>query len=183
MRHLQPFSSDFPPSGVLEFTLLSTSKPHSGSVTHILPLPELCCCVKPIHWWSVSTDSQPGVLSPTCPMLPTPLWPHYSSHASTEHFRHICTLQFLLLFHVSLLFHWQLNTQQTYINCHSNATHKLPSIYTNRKLGWEQQVITLNTAAKVNIGTWKYLVLTVGLKTSVMCLWYPMAVKETWGRV
>lgn len=45
------------------------------------------------------------------------------------------------------------------------------------------QVVTPNTAPKVNTGTWKYLVLTVGLKTSVMCLWYPMAVKETWGRV
>lgn len=140
MRHIQPFSSDFLPSAVLGFTLPSTSKPSSGSVTHVLPLPEVCCFVKPIHWWSVSTDSQPGVLWFTCPMLPTPLWPHYSSHASTEPFRHICTLHFLLLFHVSLLFHWQLNTQQIQINCHFNATHKPLYIYTDRKLGQEHKI-------------------------------------------
>lgn len=84
-----------------------------------------------LHWQSAWC-----VLWSTCPMLPTSLWPHYSSHASTEPFRHICTLHLLLQFHVPLPFHWQLNTQQIYIN----ATYKPLYSYTNRKLGQEHKI-------------------------------------------
>lgn len=181
MRHIQPFSSDFLPSALLGFTLLSTSKP---------PLDQSLMCypfLKGAALESQFIDGQsPLAVSLVCFDLPVPCCPHLSDPTTAAQNLSGTSAPFIsyccFMFPSCSTGNW---TQSKLIVILTPLINIF--IFTLRKSLAKStkylQVITPNTAPKMNIGIWKYSVLTVGLKTSVMCLWYPMAVKETWGRV